>query len=132
MLEDANPGVQEYARDALAAMGSQAIPQLEPLLDRDEPALRLHAAIAILASDNTHVAATRELVEFVTSVGNVALSQQARNFAIELGAPVVPKLSERLSDSYPPVRVQVIQTLAGMKHQASPAIDRTVALINCL
>jgi HEAT repeat protein len=128
LLDDVNPGVREFARDALAKMGPGAIPELQPLLEREEPAMRLHATIAILEIDPKHEAAQAELVRFVTSLGNVALSTTAREQAVAIGAPIVPKLVPHLSDSYAPVRLQILETLRGMKSGASAAVPDLIAM----
>lgn len=126
LLDDVNPGVQEYARDALATMGPAAIPQLAPLLQREEPAARLHGTIAILEIDPKHESAQAELVRFVTSLGNVALSTTAREQAVAIGAPIVPKLLPHLRDSYAPVRRQILETLRAMKRRADGAVPELI------
>jgi HEAT repeat protein len=120
--------VQEFARDALATMSAGTIPELLPLLERDEPAMRLHATIAILEIDPKHEAAQTELVRFVTSLGNVALSTAAHEQAVAIGAPIVPKLLPFLDDSYAPVRLQILETLRSMKSAGATALPKLIEM----
>jgi HEAT repeat protein len=128
LLDDVNPGVQEFARDALANMGPGAIAELMPLLAREEPAMRLHATIAILEIDPKHEAAQTELVRFVTSLGNLALSTAAHEQAVAIGAPIVPKLLPFLDDSYAPVRLQILETLRSMKSAGVSALPKLIEM----
>ncbi|MEE8410042.1 MAG: HEAT repeat domain-containing protein [Myxococcota bacterium] len=123
LLEDVNEGVQEFARDALAKMGPDSVAPLEEILHRPEPALRLHAAAALVQINPDHPKAASILVDAVTGIGNAELAQQAKDILIKLRDRAVPLLVPRLHDTYAPVRLQIVETLGDLKAAGHGAID---------
>ncbi len=130
LLDDKNPGVQEFCRVGLGKMGPAAIPLIEPLLARPEPHLRFHAAAALVSIDPKHERAGEVLGKVATGVGNADLAQRAQKVLLRLGPDGVSLLIPYLEDPYPPVRLQVTKTLGNMgKHArvAMPGIKARIA-----
>lgn len=122
-FEDPMPVVRDAAQAALEKMGTPALQALAPLLAQDLPVIRLHATLAILGIQPTHIQAMAEFVKFLSAPASMEINNRIKRKALALGADFLPKLMELIQDPYPPARLQAIQIITEMGKTAAPALE---------
>lgn len=120
LLDDTNPGVQEYARDALVSLGARAEPALREAAKSPKPHVKLHAAVALLKRNPKDREAGKIVADTMAGVGNAELAAMGREQMIKLGADAVPLLRNKLADPYKPARLQTIKTIAELGQAGAP------------
>ena len=130
MLEDVNEGIQDFAATSLAKIGEKSVPELEKVLQRDEPLLRLHAATALLEINPEHVGAASALVKQVTGIGNAELAKRARDVLLKRGESAAVWIAPYLKDPYAPVRIEVLKTLGKLEGKATAVLPQIKSAID--
>jgi HEAT repeat protein len=131
---DAKKGVREDAARALALMGKDASPAVDPLaklLSDKDIELRLQAATALAAvgpDARTALKALQEALkdsdkgvraQVIFAIGNIGLD----------AADAVPNLVETLKDANAEVRLAAVRALAAIGGPAKPAVPALKALL---
>ena len=129
LLDDANEGIQGFAVDALVKIGEGSVAALEPLLNRPEPHLRLHAATAMVKITPDHPAGQKAMMTIFTGLGNADLAKRAQEVIVRVGQPFAARLMESLTDRYEPVRMISVQTLGKMHERAADALPALIKII---
>ncbi len=128
LLDDPNPGVQEYARDALVAVDGPARDLLFRAMDRPKANLRFHGAVGVLALERENESAMRVLLQTLTMHGAPELAAEAQAALVALGAPAVEPLIDALDERDRTTQLLAVQTLGKMEGAARDAVPTLHAI----
>jgi HEAT repeat protein len=108
-LDDGDARVRRFAVEGLARAGDERAAALAAALnaERSDP-VRLAMAFAL------HRAGQPHLLQLVDAADDPELGDQAKEYLLELGAPLVPALTAYLKDPEPVVRATVADVLGGI------------------
>lgn len=128
LLDDPNPGLQAYARDALVAADGPGLDLLLRAMDAPKPSLRFQGAVGVLALDPQHAGAQQMLVQTLTANGLPELAVEAQAALVAVGSPAVPPLIRALDRPDPEARRLAIETLGHMERDAGGATGALTAI----